>query len=413
MLSQNLSITKGAIYAYRLYDIAHEINLLGAKSLLDRKDSSNMVSRYKLRKDPLKSINFKEPPLILSERPDRLSFEVNGKKVELDYHLEIKIWNYGVLSLSYRIELNPDTSWRDLIEIGSVLDNNSIIDTMACDKRDEISKIIALSLKKPFTHPLFEDYTTYLIEEINVLEKDKENNLKKKKIKNPLDILKTTGIAELLLAEPNKTLSESTHKTIQSNYSQYTKHDLLIMDWNSALVMDLGEEKEYQDYVDILEFSLAQLLELRIYDELLDEKLDELYDSLEDKQYNKITDLYSKISEESNHLHMEFSDFFEKLDNSIKTVGDFYLAKILKSADKRFGFDELKKTMSRKIQTLSNISKMCQDKVDSMVDTQRNATSHRLELVVILLISVEVIPVIYQKAPIVWSFISKFLTGLF
>lgn len=414
MFSQNLSITKGAIYAYRLYDIAHEINLQMAQTILGRSDVANVVSRYRLKKDPMRSINFKEAPISLSEKPEKLNINLNGTQIELNYHLDIKIWNYGVLSLGYKIDLAPDTTWKDLVEIGSLLDNNSIIDEMATKKRDELAKIIDISLKKPFTHQLFEDYTTYLIEDIKVWEKNKETgDIQYKDIKYPLDILKTTGIAELLLAEPTKTLSDSTHKAIQSNYSQYTKNDLLIMDWNSALVIDLGKQKEYQDYVDLLEFSLAQLLELRIYDELLDEKLDELYNSLENKQYNKITDLYSKISEESNSLYMEFADFFEKIDNSIKTVGDFYLAKVLKSADKRFGFDELKKSMSRKIQTLSNISKMCQDKVDSMIDTQRNNTSHRLEWIVIILISVEVVPVIYQKAPEVFKLVFSYFSNLF
>src|SRR5690606_20436175 len=128
-------------------------------------------------------------------------------------------------------------------------------------------------------------------------------------------------------------------------------------------------------YVDLIEFSLAQLLELRIYDQRLDEQLDELYDSMEHKQYAQVTDFYSQMSDESGRLYMEFSDFFDKLDNSIKTVVDFYLAKVLRSADKRFGFDELKKSMSRKIDSLRELSSMGQDKVDSLIDEQRNQLS--------------------------------------
>lgn len=413
MLTQNLIIKKGAIYAYRLFDIAHEINLKEAKSLLGQ-EKFQTVKPYQLKKDPLRSIVFKEAPLIVSGGDDKIIIKLDDKEFSLNSHLEIKVWNYGVISLSYKIILEENTSWKELIKIGAILDSDSIIDTLSIKKRDELTASLSKSLKNPHTHSIFEDYTTYLIEELVVAEKNKENNqIENKKIAYPMDVLKTTGVAELLLAEPTKTLSESTHKAIQSNFSQYTKQDLLIMDWNSALVMDFGKEKEYQDYVDILEFSLAQLLELRIYDELLDEKLDELYDSLEKKQYNKITEFYSKMSEDSSHLYMEFSDFFEKLDNSIKTVGDFYLAKILKTADRKFGFDELKRSMSRKIQALSDISKMCQTKVDSIIDTQRNSTSHRLEWIVIILIGVEVVPSLYKTTPELYLKLYNYLISLF
>lgn len=405
MLTQNLFIKKGSIYAYRLYDIAHEINLKEAYNLLFDENLKS-VKRYHLRKEESNSIIIKDAPLIIDGGKEQISFILNKEKQNLNSCLEIKIWNYGVISILYKIELPEKISWKNLIEIGALLDKDSIIDVLSIKKRDDITNILMRSLKKPFTHQIFEDYTTYLIEELESCSKDKEKNVVDiKKIKYPLDVLKTTGVAELLLAEPKKTLSETTHKTIQSNYLQYTKQDLLIMDWNSALVMDFGEEKEYQDYVDIIEFSLTQLLELRIYDELLDEQSDKLYDSIEKKQYNKISEFYNSISEESGQLYMEFADFFEKIDNSIKTVGDFYLAKVLKTADKKFGFDELKRTMSRKIEALSNLSKMYQEKVNSVIETQRNNTSHRLEWIVIVLIAVEVIPVIYKQIPTFFSWV--------
>ena len=415
MLTHSLSIKKGAIIAYRLYDIAHEINLKEAQSILEStENTAQNVKRFQLKKDSLRSIVFKEAPLAINGGEEKFEIKINAKvKYNLSGRLELKIWNYGVLSLSYTITLPEDLPWTDLTKIGAILDSDSIIDTLSIKKRDEIISTIGKSLKNPHTHSIFEDYTTYLIEDLLTSEKNKQTGLvEKKSIKYPMEVLRTAGVAELLLAEPSKTLSESTHKQIQSNYSQYTKQDLLVMDWNSALVLDFGVEKDYQDYVDLLEFSLAQLLELRIYDELLDEKLDELYESMDKKQYNKVTEFYSKLSEDSWHLYMEFSDFFEKLDNSIKTASDVYLAKVLKNADKKFGFDELKKSMSRKIEALSNISKLCQEKVNSTIDTQRNNTSHRLEWIVIILISIELIPTLYKSVPEFYFKITEYISSL-
>jgi hypothetical protein len=422
MQGANLHITKGAILAYRVFDIAHEIDLKKAHDLFNQ-GTPGSVRRYQLKKDPLRSITFRQAPLILSV--DNIQVPITIKEGEtkiFSASLEIKVWDYGVISLCYRINLKESLLWKDLVVLGSILDSDSIIDNLSNVRKEEIISEIGISFKQPYTHSLFEDYTTYLIEEVeeHVTKKNKEGDLEQvieiKKIKDPLEVIKKASVAELLLAESDRSLSDGTKKSVLSNLNQYTKKDLIVMDWNSAVVFDFTKEKEYQDYVDIIEFSLAQLLELRIYDQLLDEKLEQLYDSMEDKKNSQIiTDFYSLMSEEASRLYMEFSDVFEKLDNSIKTVGDFYLAKILKSADKKFGFEELKKSMSRKIETLANISKIYQDKIDSLVDEKRNklseenaVTSHRMELIVIILITIEVLPFVYASWPKVLLMIKNY-----
>lgn len=422
MTGNNLVIKKGAVFAYRLYDVAHEIDLKKAQAALEAQ-GSQQVRRYQLQKDPLRTVIMRELPLTLTGDEETIKIKLKDGERELKASVEVKLWDYGVMSFCYRINLTENLSWKNLVLLGSILDSDSVIDELSVKKRDELVTRLQSnqSLKSPLTHPVFEDYTTYLIEELETVEKRKkkftpeataENPEPKEetieetvsvKIRDPKEILTYNCVAELLLAEPTRALSETTRKSIQSNYSQYTQKDFIILDWNTALVMDFTKEKEYQDYVDLIEFSLAQLLELRIYDQLLDEQLDALYTSMENKHFAQVTNFYSQMSDESGRLYMEFSDFFEKLDNSIKTVGDFYLAKVLRSADKRFGFEELKKSMSRKIDALRELSSMCQDKVDSLVDEQRNKLSehhirvgHRMELIIIILIAIEVIPVVYN-----------------
>jgi hypothetical protein len=419
----NLFIKKGSILAYRLYDIAHEINLKKAQSLLESQIRQNL-RRYKLQKDPLRTITLREAPVIFSLDDENIQIKLRENLINFKLQVEVKIWDYGVLSFRYKIDLPEDIAWKDLVLLGSILDSDSVIDELSVKKRNELTSSLHEALKAPHTHTVFEDYTTYLIEEIEEVTKEKiegpenknKQSLNRVKVKDPLDILKKSEIAELLLAEPDRTLADSTKNSIKANYSQYTKKDMLILDWNSALVLDFSKEKEYQDYVDIIEFSLAQLLELRIYDQLLDEKLNDLYNSMENKQHEKVTNFYSTLSEESGSLYLEFSDFFEKIDNSIKTVGDFYLAKVLRSADKKFGFDELKRSMTRKIDSVRMISSMCQEKINNIVDEERNRHSeysskmtHKMEVIVIVLILIEVMGTFFEHR----AGISKLFNSLF
>lgn len=409
MTGANLHIKKGAIFAYRLFDIAHEIDLKKVVSLFD--PSKDQVRSFRLKKDPLKSITFRQAPIAISAENENIRINIKDQEKEFKTSLEIKVWDYGVISLCYKIELTDSLLWKDLVEIGSILDSDSIIDEWALKKKVEIVQKLSPALKLPHDYPLFEDYITYLIEEVedSLALKDPKTgktSLKSKKITDPLELTKKLSVAELLLSEPNRTISDATKKTVLSNIIQYTKKDLLAMDWNSAVVFDFTKEKEYQDYMDIIEFSIAQLLELRLYDQILDSKLDNLYASVQNKQYMKITDFYSSMAEESSQLYMEFSDVFEKIDNSIKTVGDFYLAKILNIAYQKFGFGELKRSVSRKIDTLENITKIYQDKINTLIDEERNhlaekntKTSHRLEWIIIILITIEVIPFLYNSFP--------------
>lgn len=422
MQGTNLHITKGSLIAYRLFDIAHEIDLKKALSLLEQK-MSGQAKLYQLQKNPMRSITFRQAPIALSGGEELLAVRVSDTEHKsFKANLQVKIWDYGVLSLSYSIKLENGIPWKELVNIGSILDSDSIIDELLTKKRDDIINQISSALIKPKTHEVFEDYTTYLIEELEerITKKSKEESDKPSettveinKIKTPKEVVKKAAIAELLLAEPTASLADSTKKSVLSYMSQYTKNDLLIMEWNSALVLDFTKEKEYQDYVDIIEFSLAQLLELKIYDQLLDEKLDELYQAMEQRQHRKITDFYSYLSEESNRLYMDFSEVFEKLDNSIKTTGDVYLSKVLKNADKKFGFEELKRSLSRKIDTLRNISSVNQEKVNSLIDEKHTRTSHRLEWVIIILITIEVIPFLYNSSPRIIDFINKAKEVLF
>lgn len=398
MIGSNLKIIKGKLFVYRIYDISHEINLKQAQICLEKMTGSDSVRRYELKKDPLRKITMREVPLILSGGEEDFNVYIDNKLNKLKLNLEIKIWDYGALSLSYKIDIS-NLSWKELISLGSILESESYIDRLSKFKKDEISRKIKESLSGQYNHDEYEDYITYVIEEVE----ERAAKCPPKKIKNPIDLIKSAPIPELLLAETAKSLSDSTKKSVLANLSQYTNKDALILDWNSSLIIDFTKEKEYKEYLDIIEFSITQLLELRIYDQILDERLEELYRSIETNKHSEITDFYSKLSTESGQLYLEFSDFFEKLDGSIKTAGDFYSSKVLKSAGKRLGFNELKQTMSRKIEMLSKLSKMLQSKVDSLVDEKRNQIgednikkSHKVEVSILILIIIEAIPTLKE-----------------
>ena len=139
---------------------------------------------------------------------------------------------------------------------------------------------------------------------------------------------------------------------------------------------------------DVIEFSLTHLLEFRYYDEMLSRNLEELYDAMESKREsvaNIFRNFFADIAEDSSRKYMEFSEFLGRVENSLKTVGDPYLAVAFKASALEFHFDDWRKSISRKMETLAQISQL----LHGEVNTRR---SHWLEIIIIVLIAVDMIP---------------------
>ena len=103
---------------------------------------------------------------------------------------------------------------------------------------------------------------------------------------------------------------------------------------------------------------------------MLDEKLFDLYDSIEKKTGKGLmSNKYSQLSEEANQMYLEFSEFFDHIGNSIKTVGD--------------------SPLKEKMQSLAQVTQILQNEVNSK-------KSHIMELTIIALIMIEVVPLVYS-----------------
>ena len=143
------------------------------------------------------------------------------------------------------------------------------------------------------------------------------------------------------------------------------------------------------DVALIIEFALNQLLEMRYYDEVLDRKLAQLYSSVVGKKKGLLSNEYSKLAEEAGQIYLEISEIFENIENSFKTVGDFYLATIFRNSTKRFKLDDWTRSINEKLSNLAEVSKL----LHSEVNESRNQS---LEIIIIILIAIEVVPFVYN-----------------
>ena len=362
-----VKIKKGKILVYRVFDIGSEIDLEKVEALFET--TKTLKERFRLDR--------KHNSLIISKSPVSVNLgkiQVSLLNESVDAELIAKVWHFGTVSLCFQIPIEEGTSWKKLIEIAAWLERrDDKIESLAREKAKQFQREIQTAIPVLNDWQINEDYITYFIQELEGFE-------------GPLSsLISQVDATALILAEDKELLSDSLKSSTLEKVYQYSKDDMVIMDWNSALVI---EPSGSMDVPLVIEFALNQLLEMRYYDDILDQRLSTLYNEVVGRKKGLLSNKYSNLAEEAGQIYLEISEIIENVENSFKTVGDFYLATIFRATSKKFRFDDWQRSINEKLGNLAEVSKL----LHSEVNESRNQF---LEIVIIILIAIEVVPFVY------------------
>lgn len=354
----------GRILIYRVFDIGKDVNLEATLRAFE-----STAQRFRL--------NRSSKAMIINNAP--LSLTVESSKYDalgypLDLEITAKIWHFGALSITLAITLPASIDWNKLIDLGNHLENDMHLHNIAKNRAEQIVSGMEPDRIANIDWETYEDYICYFFRKIDGCEK------------NAMDIYEKFDVFRLILSENNQTLSDQIKKTILDSTFQYSQDDIAIVDWNSALIV---EPSGTSDITDVIEFSLCQLLEMRHYDDLLDEKLTYLYSALEKKNFSIFQNNYLRLSREAAQIYLEISDTVESVENSMKVVGDFYLAKIFRAASQRFRFADWRDSVNQKLENLAQVSRL-------FVSEANEKRNQLLEVIIIVLIAMELIPALFK-----------------
>ncbi|WP_413288172.1 hypothetical protein [Bdellovibrio sp. HCB337] len=356
----------GRILIYRVFDIGRDVNLEAVQKVFE---TTSQAQRFRL--------NRSSKAMIINNAP--LSLNIESCKYDalghpLDLEISAKIWHFGALSITLSFGIPDSISWNRLIELGNFLENDMNLHNLAKQKVEQILMSINPDRIQTTSWETYEDYICYFFKKLDGCEK------------NAMEIFNRYDIFRLILSENNENLSDQIKKTILDSTFQYSNDDIAVIDWNSALII---EPSGSLDIVDTIEFCLCQLLEMRYYDDLLDEKLTYLYSALERKRFNIFQDYYSRLSKEAAKIYLDIADTVESVENSMKVVGDFYLAKIFRAASQRLRFKDWRDSVDQKLENLAQISKL-------FVSESHEKKNQLLEIIIIVLIAIEVVPLFFK-----------------
>ena len=347
-----VTITSGRAIIYRLFDIADEIDL--------QKIAGS--SRVKIERGGAQVV-VREAPVSIALGASRIRLGAQ----QLDVETFARAWNYGAVSLQFIIPLPRGMTWDQLVQLAAEAEDDNDIAAVAAARLGEVTTMISSAVKMPHPPADSEDYIIYLLQSIEGC--------------TPTQLPSAADIPALILGEPTIKLAAQTRQTIAANTFSYSEDDLAVVDWNSALVFD---PRGGVDVADVLEFALTHLMEFRSFDVILDQRLEHLFAEVERRRPSLFYRGFESLSREANALYLEFSDYVERVENSVKFVGDPFLATIFGAAVSRFDLRKWEESVNRKLSALARTSELLQGEVNVR-------RSHFLELIIIALILYEII----------------------
>ncbi|MEY4388130.1 MAG: hypothetical protein RLY20_3413 [Verrucomicrobiota bacterium] len=140
---------------------------------------------------------------------------------------------------------------------------------------------------------------------------------------------------------------ESTEST--DRYLSYYEDDLVVIDWDAALLVD--ERKNFDETLYILELANLQLAELEAYDRLLDEALERAYRDLRSQPVRGRANALRELRE----IRIDLERFSDELSNITKFFGDWHLARIYENVAARFHLADWHRTIDGKLKTLADL----------------------------------------------------------
>ncbi|MDA8233946.1 MAG: hypothetical protein M0Z31_03905 [Clostridia bacterium] len=346
---------QNSIWLYRIYDIAEEIKLDIAESIIAQRKPTSRLRLSRIRPE---SIQIKNPPVSV----DLDREEINLGNYSLTGEFSARIHDLGVVSIVLRLLLPEHITHPELAILAHYLDNHyDEINPFFIGKLKDMETLLGPALIKARTSGYQEDFTIFTFRHWP------EN----------------WDPVPLLLADQGP-FSEQTNRETMAHSFSYTPNDRAIITWDSAFIYDPAG---VTDIHDLLEFATVQLLELRYYDGLLTEEMNKMYNSLAQAEkatrYDRLR-LYRGIMKHLMELVADISEITERVQNALKVTEDVFYARIYGTAVNIFRTRQWMENIQHKITVIQRSYSMMSDEIISR-------RSLWLETAIVLLIVLDII----------------------
>ncbi|WP_373049480.1 hypothetical protein [Vulgatibacter sp.] len=368
------TVLRGRILCYRIFDVGDQIDLDRAEQTLIETPGKK---RAKLSREGAESLAFTSPPLDVGLGKRSLALPKVARTIECD--VAARFFDFAAISVLFEVPIPPGTRLSEMLPLCDELYDTPVLEQHARLELDPLLDRLRSTIEGTHAWPGVETYTVIFVEELEGSPSARE-------------VLATPGLGKLLLGEtsPKRLASEERGDVLKHAYS-YFDDDLAVIDWNSAFVL---EPSGSRDIPDILEFATSQLLELRYYDDLLDVELNGIYDEVEEaggRWWALFWSPYGALARKVMRQLLEVTEFTERVENSLKVIGDFYLARVYRAAVRRFRLPSWQESVGRKQTLVAQVYALLKGEIDM----RRNTL---LEAAIVLLIVFDIVMAFWPGA---------------
>ena len=192
-------------------------------------------------------------------------------------------------------------------------------------------------------------------------------------------------VAGLLTQEPEvEKLSHQESEESTQRAISYYEHDLVVVDWDAALVFD--KPNCFDEPLYVMELANLQLAELEAYDRLLDDALERCYRDLSGQRIRSQRDVMRELRE----LRIDLARFSDELQNITKFFGDWHVARIYEAMSARFHLSDWHRTIEEKVKTLDDLYQIVKS-------DQQNRWMLMLEIAIVVLFIIDLVALFWKK----------------
>jgi hypothetical protein len=351
---------KGEVVYLYAFDVANEIVTSKVQDILTARPVP-----FEIRTDHTfpRDVPLYRP---LAIEPPALSSGLGGQPVRL----LVRIYDVGVVSITMRVAFEVDSLASLLPFHRPVLEDGRAFDRLARELCGEVAKSLRDVMVRSSGPSEPEAYTVFCLSEL-----DAAGDV------NAWLAEQRRAAAELLTEAKPGTLSESQIAEVLRVGRSYAKTDLVVIDWDAALVVDL--EGYVDDVLYVLEIANLQLEEYRAMDHKLDRYLDRAYDDLRHRRFGMFG-TYSATLGKLRLFRVDVTKLNDEVTHISKFFGDWYLARVYLGAGERFYLNQWRKSVEDRLGQLDQLYTV----VNSEINNRRMTL---LEVLIVIFFAIDLL----------------------
>jgi hypothetical protein len=327
--------TGEVVYIYA-FDVAYEMTRQPVRELLGQPVAQFVVDASK--RSP-RQLFFYRPQMVRLPPLERI-----GPHGPVRVERVIKLLPVGAISISVRVPFAV-AQIEDLVAYHDLQFSNGSLSEEVRRLAEEVRRELASHYVRPVGQLAEEEaYTVFCVESPLLTEEraalSAENWWRANR----------RAVASLLTQEPEiDHLSKQEADESTGRFLSYYEHDLVVIDWDAALIID--EPQHFDETLYVMELANLQLAELEAYDRILDDSLERAYRDLGARPTRGRAGTLRELRE----IRIDLARFSDELSNITKFFGDWHLARIYENISARFHLGDWHRTIDKKQRTLDDL----------------------------------------------------------